>query len=575
MDRGRLENTEFRDVRKNGLVGFFDIETYGGLTSDIALIGLKFLDGEYKYFRTAKEFFYYLEKIKEYKILYGFNSGKFDVPVIFDNLYRVGVDFKPRKMFFSGSRLVSATMGKNTILKDILGVFASIRLKDERGRMGLNALAKEFLGIEKEDYNSENIQKVDEELIKYNKRDVEIVEGLFKKVYELSGVLPSTSGKMAISIYEKKFRPDIKQIANRRGIKQFYRGGRSEVFKFEGKNVRLYDVNSMYPYVMVKYPYPIGPVFQEININKEGYSFAIIKAPYNYVPYLPYKAGSKLIFPYGSFSGYYTNFELREAKKRGIEFEVIDGYVCDETEYIFADYVKCFYDLRKKAKEEKNKVLDSYAKLMLNSLYGKFGQSPFIQDLKIKKIENLSRDDVASMVFGNKQKYAIVKKLTFNPFVYYDYIIAGYITAYGRHVLYEYLEKLKPEELFYVDTDGIVSSGDLDNYVGKDLGELKIEGEYEEYHGLLPKVYMLVNKDKTIVKAKGFKNLTPEDILRGKASEKKNSVFGLKEALNRFKSFFIVAEKTRELKSAFEKRVINGNDTEPIKINEGDSEWVD
>lgn len=572
MDRERLENDEFRNVQKNRLVGFFDVETYGGLTSDIALIGLKFLDGEYKYFTTAKDFFYYLERIKKYKILYGFNSGKFDVPVIFDNLFKAGVDFKPRNMFFSGSRLVSVAMGKNTILKDILGVFASIRLKDERGRMGLNALAKELLGIEKEDFNSENIQEINDELIKYNKRDVEIVEGLFKKIYELSGVLPTTSGKMAMSIYVLKFRPDIKKIANKRGIKQFYRGGRSELFKFDGKDVRAYDVNSMYPYVMMKYPYPIGPVFREKNINKEGYSFVIVKAPYNYVPYLPYKTGSKLIFPYGSFSGYYTNFELREAKKRGVEFEIIDGYVCDKTEYIFGDYVKCFYDLRKKAKDEKNKVLDSYAKLMLNSLYGKFGQSPFVQDLKIKKIEDLRYDDIGSMVFGNEQKYTIVKKLTFNPFVYYDYIIAGYITAYGRHVLYEFLEKLKPEELFYVDTDGIVCSGDLDNYVGKDLGELKLEGEYEKYRGLLPKVYMLSNKNKTIVKAKGFKNLTVEDILKGKATEKKNSVFGFKEALNRFKSFFYVGEKTREIKTAYEKRIINGNDTEPIKIIEGGGE---
>ena len=44
---------------------------------------------------------------------------------------------------------------------------------------------------------------------------------------------------------------------------------------------------------------------------------------------------------------------------------------------IFSNYVETIYDLRLEAKNNQDKAKDVVCKLLLNSLYGKFGMSPF------------------------------------------------------------------------------------------------------------------------------------------------------------------------------------------------------
>ncbi len=329
-------------------------------------------------------------------------------------------------------------------------------------------------------------------------------------------------------------------------------------------------MNSLYPYVMLNFSFPVGKLYNEKNLNKEGFSYAIVEVPYMYIPYLATKWNGKLIFPFGSFTGFYTNFELREAVKRGYKVNLVDGWVCDETESIFENYVKSFYNLRLEAKKSNNKPLDIFAKLMLNSLYGKFGQNPFRQNYLCKRLENVREGEEVVFVFGGEIKYAIVRKEVFCNQIYFDYVIASYITAYGRHVLYSYIEKVKENELFYTDTDSLFSSGDLDNYIGSDIGLLKKEYEDVEYKAFLPKVYILKTKDKTIVKAKGFKNVCSEKLNMG-FSQKLFNVFGLRESIRRFSSFFTTGEKEKKIISSYDKRVVLPDfDTKPIELRLGE-----
>jgi DNA polymerase elongation subunit (family B) len=41
-------------------------------------------------------------------------------------------------------------------------------------------------------------------------------------------------------------------------IKESYYGGITEVYKPYGKNIHSFDVNSLYPHSMKKYPMPVG-----------------------------------------------------------------------------------------------------------------------------------------------------------------------------------------------------------------------------------------------------------------------------------------------------------------------------
>lgn len=46
-----------------------------------------------------------------------------------------------------------------------------------------------------------------------------------------------------------------------------YTGGSTDMFKPHGSNLFRYDVNSLYPFVMSKFPKPVGDIqFFEVNI---------------------------------------------------------------------------------------------------------------------------------------------------------------------------------------------------------------------------------------------------------------------------------------------------------------------
>jgi hypothetical protein len=90
-------------------------------------------------------------------------------------------------------------------------------------------------------------------------------------------------------------------------IRNAFIGGRVDVFKTICNNGYLYDVNSLYPFVMLKnIPKGKGIYTNDKNLdNYFGIVFANIIAPFNIkYPPLPFKSDKKLLFnPVGSFSG--------------------------------------------------------------------------------------------------------------------------------------------------------------------------------------------------------------------------------------------------------------------------------
>ena len=61
--------------------------------------------------------------------------------------------------------------------------------------------------------------------------------------------------------------------------------------------------------------------------------------------------------------------------------------------------------------------------------------------------------------------------------------------------------------LFYTDTDSIFCSKELPlNFIGKELGKMKLEHTLTHFTALAPKVYGGKNKKGELVKIKGLKN---------------------------------------------------------------------
>ena len=154
-----------------------------------------------------------------------------------------------------------------------------------------------------------------------------------------------------------------------------------------------YDVVSLYPYVMksFKLPYkiklalPPGALVEgnillsnkELFDNSIGFYKVKVQTPKQILnPLLPFKdsnggvASPTVLYPEGSWIGTYYSEEIKNCLKYGYKFEIISGYLF-EADYLFRDYIGELFNM--KLNTQKGTPMYLISKLLMNSLYGKFG----------------------------------------------------------------------------------------------------------------------------------------------------------------------------------------------------------
>lgn len=314
-------------------------------------------------------------------------------------------------------------------------------------------------------------------------------------------------------------------IRNKKG----YTGGAVDVYKPYGENIYRYDVNSLYPYVMREFPMPVGNITYfdgnttEINPKPFGILEVEVTSPSDLkIPILQTriktKSGTKTIAPLGSWTGWYFSEEIYNAMKYGYKFKILRGYLFEKG-FIFREYVDDLYNMKRNS----NKGSASYtiSKLLLNSLYGKFGMSPLRDNLDIINIKDLSKytqDYIITDIVNFNNEQALIsyhqssidetKVYKDKSYLNINVAIASAVTSYARIYMYNtlYNSGLTP---YYMDTDCFHFNDKLpDDLVSNSaLGEFKLENVFKEIIYLSPKVYIGITKDNNkIVKAKGFKD---------------------------------------------------------------------
>lgn len=310
-------------------------------------------------------------------------------------------------------------------------------------------------------------------------------------------------------------------------IKEAYYGGIVDVYRPYGTGLYYYDVNSLYPHSMLE-DMPVGEaVFEESNsIRLEdtfGFYYAHITVPEGLeIPVLPVKEGGRMICPGGSFSGWYFSEELKDAVTNyGYTVVVVKGYRYDRGK-VFRDYVEDFYH-DKSTSTGSRKVI---GKLMLNSLYGKFGMKPIFSKVKFGNQEeteriSLNNDVLDIKSLGEGKNMIIIEDdqsdddqafLRLNVSVG----ISAAIAAYSRMTINRF-KRIEGNPCFYSDTDSIVLQFPLaDALIGKEIGKMKLEyGRIKEGIFLAPKVYGLLLEDgEEVVKVKGLNKPVGFDSLR-------------------------------------------------------------
>ena len=152
-----------------------------------------------------------------------------------------------------------------------------------------------------------------------------------------------------------------------RFIRGSYYGGAVDFYKAtnyingSSENLYYYDVNSLYPYAMLK-PMPMNLIrsyndkeCKDINLdNFFGFLEVDVEcSDYISKPVLPVKYKGKTIYPKGSWTATYFSHawqELKEVMKLGYTISKIHKAYEFDSDILFHDYIMEMYQLKKYAK---------------------------------------------------------------------------------------------------------------------------------------------------------------------------------------------------------------------------------
>lgn len=370
-------------------------------------------------------------------------------------------------------------------------------------RVSLDSLGKS-VGLNKLDYPAPTAS--DHKWTRYCHRDVEVIETAVTELIQWwremdLGNWRWTGPGLAMSAFRHRFlKHDIvfHDIMPIRALERAgYFGGQLEAYRLGtiDEPVYQYDVVSLYPAVMRDKPYPIRLL--EWDHEQEFDTDLSIPDPLSHV------ATVRLNSPHDTFPVRHDNevFYCRgqcECTLCGPElaYAMSCGYVKSigaRARYamgpIFGEYVDFFYELKDRYEREGNQTKRNFVKLLLNSLYGKFGQKGGRWQY------NPNRMPLGTLgIFWEHNPFnkTVQKCLGLGNLVF-DWLpgaeieraspaISAWVTSYAR----QYMRKLKQtaghENVYYQSTDSLIVNATgkerlerPGNLIGSSLGQLKLE----------------------------------------------------------------------------------------------------
>lgn len=356
--------------------------------------------------------------------------------------------------------------------------------------------------------------------IEYIKNDVEIMARALKIMFD-EDLTKMTIGSDALGNYKKmnknfnKYFPLIPYQIDK-DIRKSYKGGftyLNDCYKEKETGAGfVLDVNSLYPSVMMYEKLPFGdPLFFNGKYEKDLLyplyiqTFScIFKVKENKIPTIQIKNNLSFIpneyikssdgdivtltLTSVDLELFFEHYDVWEITYHsGWKFKAIKG--------LFTQYIDYWSKQKIDAKKNKNDALYRISKLMLNSLYGKFGLNPDVRS----KYPYLNEDGVVKYaMYEQEQRDAI-------------YIpVASFITSYARKKTITTSQKIKEYTLnkygkdlyVYSDTDSIhlleVNEKELEDIIDIDdyrLGAWKLESKFKKGKYIRQKCYIELGYD--------------------------------------------------------------------------------
>ena len=486
------------------------------------------------YGNNIEDFIKWCANKKENYLLY-FHNLKFDGEYIFSYLLENGyicIKDKKERADKTFTTLISDTgqfysieiffETKNPKHINKVTIYDSLKILN----FSVEQIAKDFnLPIRKLEIDYKQIREKGHTLtsdeIDYIRNDVEIMARALKIMFD-ENLTKMTIGSDALANYKEinknfnKYFPILPYEIDK-DIRKSYKGGftyLNETYKEKetGAGIVL-DVNSLYPSVMMYEKLPFGdPVFYNGKYQEDKlYPLyiqtisCIFDLKDDMIPTLQIKNNmSFLPNEYvKSSNGDIVTLTLTSVdldlflKHYNIQGEIIyhSGWKFKAIKGLFSTYIDYWSNKKIESKKEKNTALYRIAKLMLNSLYGKFGLNPDVRS----KYPYLNEDGVVKYALYDAE----VRDSIYIP-------VASFITSYARYKtittsqkIKDYsIKKYKKDLYVYSDTDSIHCLFEDDTELKKiieiddyKLGAWKLESKFKRGKYIRQKCYIELGFD--------------------------------------------------------------------------------
>jgi hypothetical protein len=427
----------------------------------------------------ADQLFAFLDALPDEHIIYAHNGGKFDFHFLHTYLDNPALIIK--------SRIVKCRLGKHE-LRDSYAILP----------MPLKGYKKQEFDYAKMERPVRERHK--EEILEYQHSDCVYLFELVSAFRERFGNRLTIGGTAIKEL--QKFHPFEKQGGRHdETFRPYYFGGRVQCFRsgiLKGP-WRSYDVNSMYPSVMRNRSHPSNGTFERVSSMPDDFDRPyFLRFEGRNRGALPSKledGGLTFDKPEGEF--FACSHEIEAALEFGLIdiTRVLDCHIAAEP-ISFGDYVDTYYAQKADCKAKGDHIGEIFAKLLLNSAYGRTGINPAnFSDWLIwrdygseEEIEAQGYKSVAE--FPDFELWA--KPAQIDDRNYCDVSIAASITSAARAVLLRGLQTAV--DPIYCDTDAIICrdfAGDIDPLR---LGAWDLEKTADEAVICGKKLYALYNR---------------------------------------------------------------------------------
>lgn len=511
-----------------------------------------------KYFDFGGEnvinnFFTYLFKFKKYsKINIFFHNFKnfdayFLLPYLLENFEQKMVEEElvnnSFHLLFLNSFLLNIKIKFNNCVfnfLDSLAFFPKTSLKNFGEIIGLEKLETDFeTNLEKK------LTKKYLDFRKYTQRDSKILSKFlyyFMTKNQINLAVAISIAGISFRVFKEKYKNKGLYIFNKFNwnlINKSYFGGFTYLNSKKElkiiKNLNYYDINSAYPYILSK-KVPFGEIVefksQKWKSAEKIYWIRIKKLKINEydIGIIRIKGKNEFLKNFeGDLEYVLWEFELDFVYKfyKIFEFEIINIYIIKTKKFV-DKFIDFWYSKKQKTSAKKTveeKMENIFAKLVLNSLYGKFGES-ILKSQKIYSKTNLLNYNI---IEKNSKEYEIIrenKNLLYKNFRLFELkeleprtkkfkniAIASFVTAKIRTILYSKILK-DPKNFVYCDTDSIFFENTKLDFkeLGVELGKWKIEKEGISGYFVKNKQYFLDIQNNIEFKLAGFTK-THEELL--------------------------------------------------------------